>query len=82
MSCVVCESDAVQLRPAVDVLVVPYSVSLISLNVLTLYLLMWRIWRATNNASKGQMRFNLAFKGLNCNFSKEQSMLSEDDRNM
>ena len=28
MSCVVCESDAVQLRPAVDVLVVPYSVRL------------------------------------------------------
>jgi len=29
MSCVVCESDAVQLRPAVDVLVVPYSVSML-----------------------------------------------------
>jgi len=26
MSCVVCESYVVQLRPAVDVLVVPYSV--------------------------------------------------------
>jgi len=26
MSCVMCESDAVRLRPAVDVLVVPYSV--------------------------------------------------------
>ena len=39
MSCVVCESYAVQLRPAVGVLVVPY----------------------------------------NCNFSKEQSMLPEDD---
>jgi len=31
---------------------------------LTLYLLMWRIWWAPNNASKGQMRFNSAFKGL------------------
>ena len=31
---------------------------------LTLYLLMWRIWSAPNNASKGQMGFNLAFKGL------------------
>jgi len=31
---------------------------------LTLYLLMLRIWWAPNNASKGQMRFNLAFKGL------------------
>ena len=44
MSCVMCESYAVQLRPAVDVLVVPYSVR------------------------------------LACNFSKEQSMLPEDDR--
>ena len=25
MSCVMCESDGVQLRPAVDMLVVPYS---------------------------------------------------------
>jgi hypothetical protein len=31
---------------------------------LTLYLLKWRIWRATNNASKWQMGFNLAFEGL------------------
>jgi len=31
---------------------------------LTLILLMWRIWRAPNNASKWQMGFNLAFKGL------------------
>ena len=28
VSCVVCESDGVQLRPAVDVLFVPYSVRL------------------------------------------------------
>jgi len=47
MSCVVCESDGVQMRPDVDVLVVPYSVRL---------------------------------SVLNCNFSKEQSMLPEDDR--
>ena len=26
---------------------------------------MWRIWRAPNNASKGQIGFNSAFKGLN-----------------
>jgi len=32
--------------------------------VLTLILLTWRIWRAHNNASKWQMRFNSAFKGL------------------
>ena len=31
---------------------------------LTLYLLMWRIWWAPNNASEGRMGFNLAFKGL------------------
>jgi len=35
------------------------------INPLTLYLLMWRIWWAPNNASKGQMGFNLAFRGLN-----------------
>jgi len=31
---------------------------------LTLILLMWRIWGAPNNASKWQMGFNSAFKGL------------------
>jgi hypothetical protein len=30
----------------------------------TLYLLMWRVWWAPNNASKWQMGFNSAFKGL------------------
>jgi hypothetical protein len=32
--------------------------------ILTLYMLTWRIWRAPNNASKWQMGFNSAFKGL------------------
>jgi len=32
---------------------------------LTLYLLTWKIWWAPNNASKGQMGFNSACKGLN-----------------
>ena len=32
--------------------------------VLTLFLLKWRIWRAPNNASKGQTGFNSAFKEL------------------
>jgi len=41
---------------------------------------MWRIGWAPNNASKWQMGFNSAFKGLNYNFSKEQYMLPEDDR--
>jgi len=31
---------------------------------LTLILLTWRIWWALNNASRWQMGFNLAFKGL------------------
>ena len=30
----------------------------------TLILLTWRIWWVPNSASKGQMGFNLAFKGL------------------
>ena len=32
--------------------------------ILTLYLLMWRIWWAPNNASRWQMGFNSAFGGL------------------
>jgi hypothetical protein len=34
----------------------------------TLILLTWRIWWAPNNASKGQMGFNSAFKGLHLKF--------------
>jgi hypothetical protein len=34
---------------------------------LTLILLMWRIWWTPNNASKWQMGFNSALKGLNPN---------------
>jgi len=33
--------------------------------ILTLILLMWRIWWAPNNASRWQIGFNSAFKGLN-----------------
>jgi hypothetical protein len=33
-------------------------------NLLTPILLTWRIWRAPNNASRWQMGFNSAFKGL------------------
>ena len=33
-----------------------------------LILLTWRIWWAPNNASKWQMGFNWAFKGLKCSF--------------
>jgi hypothetical protein len=42
--------------------ITPVSISGLSL---TLYLLTWRIWWAPNNASKGQVGFNSAFKGLN-----------------
>jgi hypothetical protein len=37
--------------------------------ILTLILLMWRIWQALNNASKWQIGFNSAFKGLITNQS-------------
>jgi hypothetical protein len=40
-----------------------------SRSALTLILLTWRIWWAPNNASKWQMEFNLAFKGLKFNCS-------------
>jgi len=33
--------------------------------ILTIILLMWRIWLAPNNAGRWQMGFNLEFKGLN-----------------
>ena len=38
------------------------------IHALKLYLLTWRIWWAPNNASKGQMGFNSAFEGLNCQY--------------
>jgi len=37
---------------------------------LTLILLTWRIWWATNNASKWQMGFNSVFKGLKWFYQK------------
>jgi len=42
-----------------------YDVSNLRVNDLTLILLMWRRWWTPNNASKWQMGFNSAFKGLN-----------------
>jgi len=38
---------------------------------LTLILLTWRIWWAPNNASKWQMGFNSAFKGLSIHHTKK-----------
>ena len=45
---------------------------------LTLILLMWRIGRAPNNASKWQMGFNAAFKGLNglVRFAERRNLVS------
>jgi len=41
-----------------------YIISSLRVNDLTLILLTWRKWWAPNNASKQQMGFNSAFKGL------------------
>ena len=41
-----------------------YNISSLRVNDLTLILLTWRKWCAPNNASKWQMGFNSAFKGL------------------
>jgi len=43
---------------------------------LTLYLLTWRIWWAPSNASKGQMGFNSAFKGLMLHQCKQWHLLT------
>jgi hypothetical protein len=41
-----------------------YDISSVRVNDLTLILLTWRKWWSPNNASKQQMGFNSAFKGL------------------
>ena len=41
-----------------------YIFTVTCVHTLTLYQLTWRIWWAPNNASKWQMGFNSAFKGL------------------
>jgi len=43
-----------------------YDISHLRVNNLTLILLTWKKWWAPNNASKQQMGFNSAFKGLTC----------------
>ena len=49
-----------------DIELQPHSSSISShINPLTLTLLTWRIWWSSNNASKWQIGFNSAFKGLN-----------------
>jgi len=47
-----------------------------SLQVLTLILLTLRIWWTPNNASRWQMGFNSAFKGLNTGDTKKRELLN------
>jgi len=42
---------------------------------------MWRIWWAPNNASKWQMGFNLAFKGLKQILTSAQFIKTTNDDN-
>ena len=49
---------------SVQVIYTEWHIPDVELIQLTLYLLTWRIWCAPNNASKGQMGFNSAFKGF------------------
>jgi hypothetical protein len=44
-------------------------------NDLTFILLMWRKWLAPNNASRQQIGFNSAFKGLN-NVNRDRPHMS------
>ena len=71
-----------------------YDISSLRINDLTLILLTWRKWWAPNNASKHQMGFKSAFKGLmklefsrqifekysNIKFQWQQSFLHVDRR--
>ena len=50
-----------------------YNISSLRINDLTLILLTWRKWWAPNNASKQQIGFNSAFKGLNIGFPEVSS---------
>jgi len=52
-----------------------YDISSLSVNDLTLILLTWRKWWAPNNASKQQMGFNSAFKGLMKAFTDDNIIL-------
>jgi len=54
-----------------------YDISSLRVNDLTLILLTWRKWWAPNNASKQQMGFNSAFKGLNAESSLTRLKLLE-----
>ena len=49
-----------------------YDISSLRVNDLTLILLTWRKWWAPNNASKWEMGFNSAFKGLKERIDKSE----------
>jgi hypothetical protein len=51
-----------------DVIARPPDIRVLRIVLLTLIPLTWRIWWAPNNASKWQMGFNSAFKGLKLSF--------------
>ena len=57
-----------------DVLVFRITAILQILTYLSLILLTWRRWWVPNNASKWEMGFNLAFKGLKCIVLKPVSL--------
>jgi len=59
LCCVVCDLETSRMDA-------PYicDISSLRVNYLTLILLTWKKWWALNNASKQQMGFNSAFKGL------------------
>ena len=68
----------VVLSPHINSYVVHLCIYHVILVSLTLILLTWRIWWAPNNASKWQMGFKLAFKGLKvkvCNNYRGLSLL-------
>ena len=63
---VVCDLETSKIgAPYIYIYIYIYNISSQRVNDLTLILLTWRKWCAPNNASKWQMGFNSAFKGLN-----------------
>jgi len=58
-----------------EISIYTYNISSLRINDLTLILLTWRKWWAPNNASKQQMGFNSAFKGLIFAYHKRQQQL-------
>jgi len=62
---VVCDLETSRIgAPYIYIYIYIYDISSLRVNDLTLILLTWRKWWASNNASKQKMGFNSAFKGL------------------